>query len=126
MTISNIKNDIQNLNQDEWVALTDWLFSEEKPRREAAPLQEASKRDLIMHLRDLGEIPQPDALRVAPRNVEDAPEWEHPKDEPQNCYCHGDIIQHEGKLWRSTYEYLNCSEPGTDTYWEEIPPTTEE
>lgn len=122
MSLEMAKDLIRSLSPPEWEQLLGWVVTDEKTRRETAKAQESARTALIMHLREIGEIPQPDALKTAPRNVEDAPEWEHPKAEPQNCYCQGDIIQHDGKLWRSTYEYLNCAIPGESPLWEEINP----
>ena len=125
MSLDDLKKRISALDEDTWEELLGWVVAEEKPRREALPMQEAEKYKVIMHLRELGQIPQPDALQVVPQHVEDAPEWEHPKGEPQNCYCQGDIVQHEGRLWRSVYVHLNEGVPGVSAYWEAVEPVPE-
>ena len=125
-SLETLKAGIVALDEASWELLLGWVVAEEKPRREALPMKEAEKHSVILRLRELGQIPQPDALRVVPQNVEDAPEWEHPRDEPQNCYCPGDIVQHGDRLWRSVYEHLNDGVPGVSAYWEAIEPATEE
>lgn len=125
MSLQDLKTSAQSLTPEEWVEFLGWCVAEERPRREMLQAQEEARTRLIMHLRELGEIPAPDALREPPRHVEDAPEWQHPKSEPQNCYVQGDIIQYEGKLYKSVYQYLNCSTPGADSKWGQIEPAPE-
>lgn len=125
MSLQDLKTSTQALTAEEWAEFLGWCVSEERPRREMLQAQEEARTRLILHLRELGEIPAPDALREPPRHVEDAPEWQHPKDEPQNCYIQGDIIQHEGKLYKSVYPHLNCSTPGADSKWAQIEPAPE-
>lgn len=125
MSLQDLKTSAQSLTMEEWVEFLGWCVAEERPRREMLQAQEEARARLILHLRELGEIPAPDALREPPRHVEDAPEWQHPKDEPQNCYVQGDIIQYEGNLYRSVYPHLNCSTPGADGKWLRIEPAPE-
>lgn len=83
MSLQDLKTSTQALTMEEWAEFLGWCVAEERPRREMLQAQEEARTRLIMHLRELGEIPAPDALREPPRHVEDAPEWQHPKSEPQ-------------------------------------------
>jgi len=53
------------------------------------------------------------------------PEWE-PWDGLSDNYQYGKILQHKGKIWKSTYEGQNVWEPGAlgvdERYWVEYSP----
>ena len=51
------------------------------------------------------------------------PAWK-PWDGVSDKYQHGDVVTHNGKVWRSTYEGHNVWEPGAlgidERYWKEV------
>ncbi len=126
MSLDSVKSSIEKLQTSDITSLINWLmtYHDERINRDRyAPEAEAAA---IKQAQEDGVLEMPDALKVAPRDVEDAPEWANPVQggtvHLHQCYHEGDIIQHDGKLWRSVYPHLNRDVPGASELWVQIEP----
>lgn len=116
--MDKLKEQVQDLTEDEWIDFLDWVVREEKDRREAAPAVSEGQAEIIRDLREQGTITDP-----APEG-EVAP-WRDPGTDHSRMYLLGDRVSHGGKVWTSRVNGLNSWEPGApgvySNVWEADP-----
>ena len=130
--MEKLKEQVQALSAEDWQILLNWILGEERTRRESLPAVEQAQAEIVKELQDSGKLPLPDALtdpEELPDDVSDVPEWVNPGTDHSAMYREGDIVQHNGRIVRSTHKGLNSWEPGVLNYdgriWEDITPTAE-
>lgn len=130
MSLDSIKTNIEKLPTKELTELLNWLFPYHESRLNHDRYAPQAEADAIRQLQEDGKLEMPDALKTPPRDVKDAPEWANPvqggKTHLHQCYHEGDIIQHNGKLWKSIYPHLNHEVPGASDLWVQIEPAAAE
>lgn len=88
--MDKLKEQVQDLTEDEWIDFLDWVVREEKDRREAAPAVSQGQAEIIRDLREQGTITDP-----APEG-EVAP-WRDPGTDHSRMYLLGDRVSHGGQ-----------------------------
>lgn len=115
MTFEQVKQDIQQLTDDEVDQLGVWIYGDERERRATLKAVEQAQAEVVKELQDAGKLPLPDALTdpgKLPAAISDVPEWVSPGTDHSMMYREGDIVRHQGRIVRSTYKGLNHWEPG--------------
>lgn len=133
MTVEELQDQIQQLDDAEFQELLSWVVTPERERREAQPAIEQAQADIVTELQDAGKLEKPEAAteEQAKGDAAQVPEWRDPGTDHSRMYHYGDVVRFEGKLVRSTHQGLNSWEPGTLGFdgriWEVIeePDTTE-
>ncbi len=106
--------DLKPLSDDDLRGLLSDVLAEQD-RRRAAPEIEAGKAEVVQSLRESGAIKAPLHADVAPESpdgVSKVPRWVNPGADHAKMYLVGDIVSHNGKVWRSEVNGLNHWEPG--------------
>ena len=131
--MEELKTQVQALNAQDWQAFLNWVVGDERARREAQPAVEQAQAEIVKELQDAGKLPLPDALtnpEELPADIDDVPEWVNPGTDHSAMYREGNIVQHNGRIVRSTHKGLNSWEPGTLAFdgriWEDITPVAAE
>lgn len=126
MTVTELQDQIKQLNDTEFQQLLAWVVTEEKDRRAAQPAVEKAQADIVTELQDAGKLEKPEAVteEQAKEDVAKVPEWQDPGTDHSKMYHYGDVVRFEGKLVRSTHQGLNHWTPGTLSFdgriWEVI------
>ena len=116
MTLESVKQSVQQLNPTDFQDLRLWIVSEAQ-RREAQPLVEKAKAEVVIELREKGELEAPDAAKQPPAKAEEVktiPAWSDPGTDHTKMYAKGDIVSHNGRVWQSEVDGLNSWEPGAE------------
>ena len=128
MSLEQIKSGIRQLDDSDFQAVRFWI-TEEVQRREAMPLAEKAKAEVVIELREKGALEAPDAAKQPPEKPEEVktvPAWSDPGTDHARMYTKGDIVTHGGKVWQSEVDGLNSWEPGAegvyDFIWRDITP----
>lgn len=119
--INQIKNQIQNLNDQTFQALRSWVFIDEVKRREALPAREDAQVGLIKDLADQGEITRPEsATEEAAINGDGVvPAWVDPAGKAHRAYFVGDAVLDDGQIYINRKAGLNFARPNSpDSGWE--------
>lgn len=123
-----LQDTIQTLTDQEFRDLKAWLVTTETDRRAAQPAVEAAQAQIVTELQDAGKLEKPEAVTAEQATEQPAtvPVWQDPGTDHSRMYHYGDVVQHNGKLARSTHRGLNHWEPGTLAFdgriWEDITP----
>lgn len=141
MTISELQDQIKQLDDAEFQQLKSWVVTVEENRRAAQPeieqaKQEAEAETVTKITQQLAEEHPELVENPAIQAGNEIREWEpwHPL-KASTHYRYGDKTQHGGKVWRDvldpTGDTLNVWEPGSEgideRYWvEETEPETPE
>lgn len=128
--ISQIKSHIERLSTGAIGELVGWLLTYHEDRVNRDRFAPQAEAEAVRQLQEEGKLEMPDALKTPPRDVGDAPEWANPvqggKTHLHQCYHEGDVIQHDGRLWKSIYPHLNHETPGESDLWVQIEPAAAE
>ncbi|ATZ08301.1 hypothetical protein BOR84_10750 [Corynebacterium striatum] len=103
MTFEQVKQDIQQLTDDEVEKLGVWIYGDERERRSTLKAVEQAQAEVVKELQDAGKLPLPDALtdpEKLPAAISDVPEWVSPGTDHSMMYREGDIISYEGAHYR--------------------------
>ena len=126
MTVTELQDQIKQLNDTEFQRLLAWVVTPERERREAQPAIDKAQAEIITELQDAGKLEKPDAVteEQAKEDAAKVPEWKNPGVDHSKMYHQGDVVRYQGKLVRSTHKGLNHWEPGTLAFdgriWEVI------
>lgn len=125
--MQTLKNQVQNLDHDEFHSFMGWVVGEEKQRRAALPAVEEAQAEIMAEVWEAQpdlkpayvgtvdpETPTLDAL------MGQLPAWVQPTGKA-NAYPPASLVQHDGKAWRNRRRGLNSAEPG-DVFsgWEDV------
>lgn len=119
--IDQIKNSIQELNDQDFQNLRSWVFMDEVKRREALPAREDAQVGLIKDLADQGEITRPEsATEEAAINGDGVvPQWVDPAGKAHRAYFVGAAVLDDGQIYINRKQGLNFARPNTpDSGWE--------
>lgn len=131
MTVQELQDQIQQLDDAEFQELLAWVVTPERERREAQPAIEQAQADIVTELQDAGKLEKPEVAteKEAKTDSVKVPEWKNPGTIHSLMYHYGDVVRYQGKLVRSTHKGLNHWEPGTLAFdgriWEVIGDATE-
>lgn len=126
MTVEELQDQIQQLDDAQFQQLLAWVVTPERERRAAQPAIEQAQADIVTELQDAGKLEKPKVAteEQAQEDVAQVPEWADPGTDHSKMYHFGDVVRFEGKLVRSTHQGLNSWAPGTLAYdgriWEVI------
>lgn len=115
MTVQELQDQIQNLDDAEFQELLAWVVTPERERRQAQPAIEQAQADIVTELQDAGKLEKPEVAteEEAKVSADTVPEWRDPGVDHSLMYRYGDVVRHDGKLVRSTHQGLNHWIPGT-------------
>lgn len=130
-----VKHAATHLDDDQLAQLRMWAYYDEPNRRREARAEEERNQavargeaELISKLVDDGELTGNGAPTEAPEDNASIPEWRNPGTTHSRMYLPGQLVRHNGRIWRSTHPGLNHWEPGTfgvdERIWEEYIPDT--
>lgn len=110
-----LQDTIQTLTDQEFRDLKAWIVTTETDRRAAQPAVEQAQAQIVTELQDAGKLEKPEVAteEQAKTDAAKVPEWKNPGTIHSLMYHYGDVVQHNGKLVRSTHRGLNHWEPGT-------------
>ncbi|ARM68444.1 hypothetical protein [Corynebacterium phage IME1320_01] len=126
MTFEQVKQDIQQLTDDEVDQLGVWIYGDERERRSTLKAVEQAQAEVVKELQDAGKLEKPKAVTLeeaiaAPDKV---PAWENPLTDHSKMYAQTNVITHNQRFWESTHAGLNSWEPGAqgvDEYiWRDV------
>lgn len=107
MDLTNIQNAIAGLTPDQFTDLSRWFY-QEGDRRRAGAHADAGRAEVIGGLRDDGTIDSPTGDPASG----DVAAWVDPGTIHTRMYLQGDVVAHQGRVWRSEHRGLNHWEPG--------------
>lgn len=120
--MDELKKILANLSDDE-LTEAKRLVAQEAQDRRSKPAVEAGKAEVIAELREQGVIKKPAVATEAPADeagVKKVPAWKNPGVDHAKMYLFGDVVSHNGRVWRSEVQGLNSWEPGADGVWGNI------
>ena len=132
--ITAIKQAIEGLEEDDYRDLSLWINSDERKRRQSIAASEAAKAEVLKDMITNGVIegPKREELSHLLKQKEDGtlpelnslPAWVDPGKDLLKMYIPGSVIQHNDRVYNSTFAGMNRKEPGAeDVYidmWEDI------
>lgn len=124
--MDTLKAQITALPTDEWELLLGWVVGEEKSRRDAAPLVEQGRVEVVEQIvSDHPELaPETGTVESWTETGTGAPAWVDPGTSHPAMYRQGDVVAHNGRVWVSRHPFLNHWEPGSvgvdGRIWEDI------
>lgn len=133
-SITAIKQAIENLEEEDYRDLSLWLNSDERKRRQSIAASEAAKAEVLKDMISNGVIegPKREELPHLLEQKEDGtlpelnelPAWVDPGKDYLKMYIPGSVIQHDERVYNSTFAGLNRKEPGAEgvyiDMWEDI------
>lgn len=131
MTVAELQDQIQKLDDTQFQQLKSWVVTVEENRRASQPEIEQAQADIVTELQDAGKLEKPEVATEdqAKQDAARVPEWRDPGTTHSLMYHYGDVVRYQGKLVRSTHKGLNHWAPGTLGFdgriWEVIEETTE-
>lgn len=129
--LSAAKLAAEELSLEDLRALRQWITLEQEPKLEAAPFVAQEQARIMRELREAGAAPRPEATTVEvareafkgtarAKAINKVPAWVDPEGKAALMYEEGDVVAHEGAVFRSNLAGLNGDAPGADATWEEI------
>lgn len=119
--IDQIKTNIQQLEEQDFQVLRNWVLFDEVKRREALPAREDAEVELIKDLAEQGEITRPEvATEEAAINGDGiVPPWVDPRGRKSQAYMRGGAVLFEGRIYINRADGLNDNRPSApDSGWE--------
>lgn len=107
MSLANIQTAITALTPTEFTDLARWFYTESDRRRSAAHA-DTGRAEVIANLRGDGTIDSPTGDPTSGQVAV----WVAPGTIHTQMYLHGDVVTHQGRVWRSEHRGLNSWEPG--------------
>lgn len=143
--ITAIKQAIENLEDDAYTDLSLWINSDERKRRQSLAASEAARAEVIKDMiangviegpkrEDLPHLLEQKEAGTLPE-LNELPAWEKPGKDYLKMYIPGSVVQHNNRVYNSTFAGLNRKEPGGEgiyiDIWEDVterlyPPHVEE
>lgn len=143
--ITAIKQAIENLEDDAYTDLSLWINSDERKRRQSLAASEAARAEVIKDMiangviegpkrEDLSHLLEQKEAGTLPA-LNELPAWENPGKDYLKMYIPGSVVQHNNRVYNSTFAGLNRKEPGGEgvyiDIWEDVterlyPPHVEE
>lgn len=132
--VSAIKQAIENLEEEDYRDISLWINSDERKRRQSIAASEAAKAEVLKDMITNGVIegPKREELPTLLEKKEDGnlPEleslaaWVNPGKDYLKMYIPGSVVQHEGRVYVSTFAGMNRKEPGAEgvyiDVWEDV------
>lgn len=132
--ITAIKQAIEGLEEDDYRDLSLWINSDERKRRQSIAASEAAKAEVLKDMITNGVIegPKREELPHLLKQKEDGtlpelnslPAWVDPGKDLLKMYIPGSVIQHNDRVYNSTFAGMNRKEPGAEgvyiDMWEDI------
>lgn len=103
---------VARLDDEQLREVTDLVLHTEPQRRS----KQAAMADTITELRESGELEAPEAATIEPDkelSVDTVPAWVNPGTLHSKMYTLGNVVTHNGRVWKSTHPGLNHWEPGS-------------
>lgn len=132
--VSAIKQAIENLEEEDYRDLSLWINSDERKRRQSLAASEAAKAEVLKDMitngvvegpkrEDLSHLLEQKEEGMLP-DLESLPNWVEPGKDYLKMYIPGSVVQHDGRVYNSTFAGLNRKEPGAEgvyvDVWEDI------
>nr|DAQ76522.1 MAG TPA: ChiA1-BD-binding domain protein [Caudoviricetes sp.] len=132
--VSAIKQAIENLEEEDYRDLSLWINSDERKRRQSLAASEAAKAEVLKDMiangvvegpkrEDLSHLLEQKEEGMLP-DLESLPAWVEPGKDYLKMYIPGSVVQHNGRVYNSTFAGLNRKEPGAEgvyvDVWEDI------
>lgn len=129
--LSAAKLAAEKLSLEDLRALRQWITLEQEPKLEAAPFVAQEQARIMRELRESGTAPRPEATTIEAaqrafkgtaraKAINKVPAWADPEGKAALMYEEGDVVAHEGAVFRSRLPGLNGDTPGAGAAWEEI------
>lgn len=128
MILDELQERIKGLSRDEYEQLKTWLFGEEEPRRQAAPIVEQAQATLVEELWGTHPELRPEATTEEAwvNSGLEPPVWVRPTG-AHDSYPVGAVVTHAGRVWENVHPGINGWEPGAvgvdERIWREITKT---
>lgn len=119
--IDQIKSQIEQLEEQDFQALRNWVLFDEVKRREALPAREDAQVGLIKDLAAQGEIERPESVteEAAINGDGVVPAWVDPAGKAHRAYFVGAAVLDDGKIYINRKSGLNFARPNSpDSGWE--------
>lgn len=132
--IAEIKKAIENLEEEDYRDLSLWLNSDERKRRQSIAASEAAKAEVLKDMITNGVIEGPKREEL-PHLLEQKeagtlpelnalPAWVNPGKDLLKMYIPGSVVQHNERVYNSTFAGMNRKEPGASgvyiDVWEDV------
>lgn len=127
--IDQIKSQIEQLEEQDFQVLRNWVLFDEVKRREALPAREDAQVGLIKDLAEQGEITRPEvATEEAAINGDGiVPPWVDPAGKAHKAYFVGAAVLDDGRIYINRKNGLNYTRPSAqDSGWELYNPPKED
>lgn len=114
--MQTILEQLQALSEQELNDLQMKFIPEERKRREQQKLHDQAQAEVVQQLWEAGEVEPPAAVEdiTDTTTIADIPAWSNPGTTHTRMYRFGAIVQHNGRIWKSTTPNLNSWEPGAE------------
>lgn len=128
--LSAAKLAAEELSLEDLRALRQWITLEQEPKLEAAPFVAQEQARIMRELRESGAAPRPEATTVdeaqeafredPKKAAARIPAWVDPEGKSALMYEEGDVVAHEGAVFRSNLAGLNGDAPGKSATWDDV------
>lgn len=132
--VTAIKQAIENLEEEDYRDISLWVNSDERKRRQSLAASEAAKAEVLKDMIANGVIEGPkreELSRLLEQKedgtlpgLESLPSWVDPGKDYLKMYIPGSVVQHNERVYTSTFAGLNRKEPGTEgvyiDVWEDV------
>lgn len=124
--MTTIKTQIEQLPDNKFRELKDWIIVDETARREQEQAVRAGQQEIISELQADGVIPAPKyGTADDATDVDRAADWVDPGTRHALMYPAGAVVAHADRLWESGVD-MNHWEPGSpgvyNNVWKDITP----
>lgn len=126
--IAQIKSQIEQLEEQDFQVLRNWVLFDEVKRREALPAREDAQVGLIKDLAEQGEITRPESAteEAAINGNGVVPPWVDPAGKAHKAYFVGAAVLDDGRIYINRKQGLNFARPNSpDSGWELYNPPKE-
>lgn len=129
--LSAAKLAAEELSLEDLRALRQWITLEQEPKLEAAPFVAQEQARIMRELRESGAAPRPEAAMYdevetlfkelgGEKALANIPAWHDPKGKIADGYEQGDVVVHEGAVFRSGLDGMNVDMPGSSDLWDDV------
>ncbi len=111
--MNDLQDRIAALTDADFATLKAWVVTTETDRRATRPAVEAAQAEVVTDLQERGKLGKPATSTVDETGkITRRAKWQDPGTIHEKMYRPGDIVEHDGQLWRSTHPFLNPWQPG--------------